>query len=141
MVLYGSPFFQLTLIFFSLKNRCHHFFSRHSFLNHFSPVVCNPVARPMDSSVTSNSNEPTIAQPPLNEFTNTGTMAMSKPSNFCKYGRNPNSCNSVRFLWYSAFCSIFFKDDGSFLTGAMFEFSTILYHNLKRILVSDTNGC
>lgn len=91
--------------------------------------------------MTLNSNEPTLDRHPSNVFPNSSTTAMSKPSKFYKNGRNPESCNTARLFWYSAVCSISFKNDGSFLTGAMFKFSRIPCHNLKRILVSDTNSC
>lgn len=141
MALCRSPFFLSTLILLSITNQRCHFFSSHTFLNHCFPVIGKPVARVMESSVTSNSNEPTLAQPPSSIFPNSSTTDMSQPSNFYKNGRNLDSCNSARLFWYSAICSISFKDDGSFLMGAMFEFVTIRCHNLKKTSVSDTNSC
>lgn len=140
MALCGSPFFQSTLIFLSITNRRHHFFSSRTFLNHYSPIVGKPIARAMYSSVISNSNEPTLAWPLSNIFVSSSTMAMLKPSNFYKNGRNLDSCNSARLIRYSAVFSISFKDNGSFLIGSMFKFITNPCHNLKRILMSDTNS-
>lgn len=142
MALYGSPFFQSTLSFLSITNRRHCFFPSCSFLNHCSPVVGKLVAYTMDSSMSLNSNDPTLTQPRLNFFVISSSTPMWKPSNFCKNGRNLDSCNSARLFKYFVVCSISFKDDDSFLMGAMFELHfTILGHNLKRILMSDTNSC
>lgn len=96
----------------------HRLFSNFSFLNHFSPTVSNPVAWDIDSSVITNSNEPTLAQLPLKFRENVIATAKSNPSNFCREGRNPDSCNISRLFLYSVICSISINR-GSILTSAM----------------------
>ena len=128
------PFFQSTLTFRSTTNQRHIFFLILSFLNHFSPEVDKPVAHVIDSSMTSNSSEPTLAQCPSNVFANSRATAISNPSIFCKNERNPNSCNSERLFWYSAIFFISFTDDGSCLTGTiLFESTSILCHSPRKI--------
>ena len=103
MALYGSPFLQSTLSLLSTTNRCHRFFLSRSFVNLCSPISGKPIACKIDSSITFNFNDPTLAQPSLNVCVNSSTTTMSNPSNFCKNGRNPNSCNSAcsNTLWFA----------------------------------------
>jgi len=103
MAVYGSPFLQSTLIFLSTTNRCKRFFLSRSFLNQCSLVSGKPVAYAMNSYVILNFKEATLTQPSLNILKNSNSTTMSNLRNFCRNGRNLDSCNSARLFLHSAF--------------------------------------